>query len=167
MANNLKEFERARMESEPLFCQVLDSYNPDFPYKMLWRQQVNGVFDTLGHTDIVGDADCPDGKIRLLRFDVKDVEDGNFGTGNYSLGEGCIKFFKDYDGLAFFAFRLNDKKSTRLNQFLVVQAQDVVNSCTDIFDSCCLKDKENGNSLVSLIEIKEKCPYWWILEKDF
>ena len=63
----------------------------------------------------MGDADCPDGKIRLLRFDVKDVEDGNFGTGNYSLGEGCIKFVKDYDGLAFFAFRLNDRKSTRLN----------------------------------------------------
>ena len=63
----------------------------------------------------MGDADCPDGKIRLLRFDVKDVEDGNFGTGNYSLGEGCIKFFKDYNGLAFFAFRLNDRKSTRLN----------------------------------------------------
>ena len=63
----------------------------------------------------MGDADCPDGKIRLLRFDVKDVEDGNFGTGNYSLGEGCIKFFKDYDGLAFFAFRRNDRKSTRLN----------------------------------------------------
>lgn len=64
---------------------------------------------------MAGDADCIDGKIRMLRFDVKDVEDSNFGTGNYSLGEGCVKFFKNYDGLAFFAFRLNDGKNTRLD----------------------------------------------------
>ena len=68
----------------------------------------------------MGDAFCSDGKIRLLRFDVKDVEDENFGTGNYSLGEDCVKFFKNYDGLAFFAFRLNNGKSARLNEFLVV-----------------------------------------------
>lgn len=108
---------------------------------------------------MTGDADCPDGMIRRLVFDAKDVKRKNFCTGNYTLGRDCVEFFRKYDGLAFFAFRLNNGRDTRLNSFLVAPV-------TDVLSKCELVDK-GEQYLCSLAEIKEKCPRWWILEKDF
>jgi len=62
--------------------------------------------------------------------------------------------------LAFFAFRLNDGKENRLDSFIVVPAGDVIGGVN-------LKQMDNGEYLCSLTEIKEKCPSWWVMEKDF
>ena len=67
------------------------------------------------------------------------------------MGKDCVDFFRKYDGLAFFAFRLNDGKDIRFDSFLVVPAADVL-------DRCDLIDKGGGNLLCSLAQIKEKCP---------
>ena len=160
MAGDPEEFERAKTEAEPLFCQVLDSHNPDFPYRVIWREQTNGAFDKQGHTDVECDVMCPDGFIERAIFDIKDVKRKNFGTGNYTLKQDCIEYFKKYRGLSFFAFRLNDGKEKRLDSFVIVPTKDVVSNFP-------LKQMDNGEYLCSLAEIKEKCPIWWTMEKDF
>jgi len=70
-------------------------------------------------------------KSDTYRFDVKDVEERNMHTGNYSLGCGTVEYYRSSKSAerAFFAFRLNDGVSKRYNSFLVVPVSDILEKC--------------------------------------
>ena len=162
MANDQEEYERAKKEGERIFLQALtgQGWSPEFPFRINLSFQADGMMDSQMHADVLTIIEDKAGGTDLAIFDVKDVKAKNMGTGNYTLGRKCVDFFKKFVGHGFFAFRLNDGKSQRLESFVVAPARDVVCSCS-------LTELDDGEYLCPLAEVKEKCPSWWILEKDF
>lgn len=54
-------------------------------------------------------------------------------TGNYAIGKKCAADLRQLDQMRmdhWFAFRLNDGKYLQLDEFVVVNAFDVINKCT-------------------------------------
>lgn len=155
-------FMLAKDESEPLFLQALYSSNPDFPYRLRSAVKANKGIDCVMHADILADmyeSGC--GKFKTFRFDVKDVEERNMGTGNYSLGSGAVDYYSkcaDADR-AFFAFRLNDGVSKKYGRFLVAPVQDIL-------EKCRLIRQDPGNYLCHIAEIRENGCRSWVLESD-
>lgn len=110
--------------------------------------------DYYHHTDSIVDGNLIDNTMTKFFFDVKDVEDKNVGTGNYSISTHCQDYFAKSNDNYWFAFKLNRTKnggeSCRLNAFVCVKACEVVVNCS-------LIPKIDGDYLFSLKDIVENC----------
>lgn len=78
--------------------------------------------------------------------------------GNYSLSKKTVDVLGRLNSrYRFFAFRLNDRVSKRLDKFLIACARDVLSECE--------LDDKGGFYLVNIDEVKETCRTW-MLEAD-
>ena len=106
------------------------------------------------HVDSIVDGNLIDSTTTKFFFDVKDVEDKNTGTGNYSISEYCQDYFAKSNDNYWLAFKLNRTKNggkpCRLNAFVCVKAREVVNNCSPISNI-------DDDYLFSLKDIIEKC----------
>jgi len=116
-------------------------------------ENLNNI-DYYHHADSIVDGNLIDGTKTKFLFDVKDVEDKNTGTGNYSISEHCQDYFAKSNDNYWLAFKLNRTKNggkpCRLNAFVCVKAYEVVVNCSPISEI-------NGDYLFSLKDIVEKC----------
>ena len=110
--------------------------------------------DYYNHVDSIVDGNLIDGTTTKFFFDVKDVEDKNTGTGNYSISKHCQDYFAKSNDNYWLAFKLNRTKHggnpCRLNAFVCVKAHEVVVNCSPISDI-------DDDYLFSLKDIIEKC----------
>ena len=116
-------------------------------------ENLNNI-DYYHHVDSIVDGYLIDSTITKFFFDVKDVENKNTGTGNYSISKDCQDYFKKSNDNYWLAFKLNRTedmgKPKRLNAFVCVKAHEVVVNCSSISEI-------NGDYLFSLKDIVEKC----------
>ena len=90
--------------------------------------------------------------------DVKDVEEKNFGTGNYVLRKHFLEYHTDLKPYGYYvAFRIVENRK-RTNKFVLVNTQDMLSKCN-------LIDKDDFK-LVSLKEVLNKCEYRHIEEEQ-
>lgn len=81
--------------------------------------------------------------------DVKDVEEKNFGTGNYVLRKPFLEYHTDLKPYGYYvAFRIVENRK-RTNKFVLVNTQDMLSKCN-------LIDKGDFK-LVPLKEVLDKC----------
>ena len=148
MANNDEALKRAKEIGEPMLENAL--YGKDkinLPFKVICVYPSGEKEDMLQHVDRYVDDGTDDYEIKI---DLKDVEDENMNTGNYSLGKNCVDYYRRHakqQSRAYFAFWLNDGK-TRLKSFLLASMKDVLGKCR-IFGG--------EFALVSLSEIRQNC----------
>ncbi|MBP5784183.1 MAG: hypothetical protein J6W16_01190 [Methanobrevibacter sp.] len=116
-------------------------------------ENLNNI-DYYHHIDSIVDGNLIDSTMTKFFFDVKDVEDKNTGTGNYSISTHCQDYFKKSNDNYWLAFKLNRTKNggkpCRLNAFVCVKAYEVVVNCSPISNI-------DDNYLFSLKDIVEKC----------
>ena len=109
--------------------------------------------DYYHHTDSIVDGNLINSTMTKFFFDVKDVEDKNTGTGNYSISEYCQDYFAKSNDNYWIAFKLNRTKNAgkpcRLNAFVCVKAHEVVLNCSPI--------PIDGDYVFSLKDIIESC----------
>ena len=110
--------------------------------------------DYYHHTDSIVDGNLIDSTTTKFFFDVKDVEDKNTGTGNYSISKHCQDYFAKSNDNYWLAFKLNRTKNggkpCRLNAFVCVKACEVVVNCSPMSEI-------DGDYAFSLKDIVEKC----------
>ena len=110
--------------------------------------------DYYHHTDSIVDGNLIDSITTKFFFDVKDVEDKNTGTGNYSISKHCQDYFAKSNDNYWLAFKLNRTKNggkpCRLNAFVCVKACEVVVNCSPMSEI-------DGDYAFSLKDIVEKC----------
>lgn len=98
-----------------------------------------------------------DGKYEWQHIDVKDVKEGNFNTGNYSISIDCKKYHEEApDDSYFMAFRLVDC-GIRSNMYVLANTQEILKVCNLV--------KQENYWLVSLKEVMQKCKYRLIKEE--
>ena len=116
-------------------------------------ENLNSI-DYYHHADSIVDGSLIDNTTTKFFFDVKDVEDKNTGTGNYSISTHCQDYFAKSNDNYWLAFKLNRTKNGgnpwRLNAFVCVKACEVVVNCSPISEI-------NDDYLFSLKDIVEKC----------
>ena len=109
--------------------------------------------DYYHHVDSIVDGNLIDSTMTKFFFDVKDVEDENCGTGNYSISEHCQDYFAKSNDNYWLAFKLNRTKNggkpCRLNAFVCVKACEVVLNCSSL--------PIDGDYVFSLKDIIERC----------
>lgn len=109
--------------------------------------------DYYHHVDSIVDGNLIDSTTTKFFFDVKDVEDKNTGTGNYSISTHCQDYFAKSNDNYWLAFKLNRTKNAgkpcRLNAFVCVKAREVVLNCSSI--------PIDGDYVFSLKDIIESC----------
>lgn len=154
---NPEMFNLAKDEGEPVFIEVIKASGQFIP---VFVEQAFGDDDQIYHYDvkIFENYDERDGAYEWHYVDVKDVEKGNFHTGNYSLNDKFLDFHNDYKSHNYYtAFRLveNNKRSRK---FIVVNTQEMLQNCN-------LK-KIKTNYLISLNDVKAKCKYR-LIKEDF
>lgn len=115
-------------------------------------ENLNNI-DYYHHIDSIVDGNLIDNTTTKFFFDVKDVEDKNTGTGNYSISTHCQDYFKKSNDNYWFAFKLNRTKNggkpCRLNAFVCVKACEVVLNCSPM--------SIDGDYVFSLKDIIESC----------
>lgn len=145
MSQNQKALTRAKTAGEPLFysCFTSNIYGDTCKYALPRLGEVefknfarSGCescakcpFDCKHHTDMLADGHYMlDGhKVHSkFLFDVKDVEDENLSTGNYTIPADEAEDFCESIDNHYLAFWLNDGK-VRLNEFIVVNANELCN----------------------------------------
>lgn len=115
-------------------------------------ENLNNI-DYYHHIDSIVDGNLIDDTKTKFLFDVKDAEDKNVGSGNYSISKDCQDYFKESNDNYWLAFKLNRTKNggkpCRLNAFVCVKACEVVINCLPL--------PIDGDYVFSLKDIVEKC----------
>ena len=110
-------------------------------------------FDMKYHFDVIADAVYKGGHgRRKFYFDIKDVEDRNAGTGNYTVVPADRKYCLESDDEHWLAFKLNITDygdRVPFNTFVCVKA-------TEALDRANLADGK-GETCYSLLKIWENC----------
>ena len=124
---------------------------------------ISKKLDCIYHVDALAHAiwTNSDGMKMLmeLKFDIKDVDDKNISTGNYAIDKLEIEFLSASIDIYWLAFRLNDRQSRKLNDYIVVNSQELCSRINSFEDRW-------KYFLVPLAEIK-KCVDKFEVEGDF
>ena len=174
--------DKAKHESEIDFCNCLIADNMHYIYKFNTKVEfidvvhnfceynsndanncISKKLDCKYHIDAMANGKWYDSKnnekITTFKFDVKDVEDQNISTKNYTLNLNEVDFLEKTTDIHYLAFRHNDGISKKFSQYVVVDGNEL-----------CLNKKSFINKgtyfLVPLEEIN-KCINKFEITGDF
>lgn len=159
--NNPKMYNLAKFEGEVIFGEVYKAsqYAPDYMFPAPNFLDKDGHVDWMVQEfdDNVSTKSMPQMVFHVI--DVKDVDDRNFNTGNYSLSDKFINYHIKSPLIPYgyyVAFRLveNNKRSRK---FILVNTQEMIQKCT--------LDNRGSYSLISLNDVKANCDYKLIQEE--
>lgn len=121
-----------------------------------YRDCVASTIDRTWHADVIAHGiDLSTGRMRTFWFDVKDIEDANISSGNYSLGKDCVDYCLTVDDENWLVFRLADGKSKHLDKYIAVQALELCMKLPDFAGrDWCLVSLDAIRSCSNMFEVE-------------
>ena len=182
MIDNDDMFYKAKHESEIDFCNCLTIDNIQHIHKLDAKVKfvnilhnhckydsnsnndcISTKLDCIYHVDALAHGLWHDSenneKMTQFNFDIKDVEDKNISTGNYTVKLNEVEFLEKSTDAYYLAFRLNDGISKKFSKYVVVNGKEL----------CARKESfiDKGTHFLVPLAVIRKCIDKFEVQGDF